>query len=345
MKKKMCYRVISAFLAVMMIFTILPLNIFAMGSDNENTGTNISSPTDLPTTNEEVIVLGESETSKPNVLTYVGWEDEEDEDNTISKTIYKDENGAYRIEGPSALKDFAERVNGGETFEGGTIVLSNNIDFGYELWTPAGVSSSAPFMGTFDGECHEIINLNITYDSGKTADSAIHYIGFFGYIKNSTISNFGIYSYKLTQPYNYDTEIGAMVGHAENSNITNCYAYGDISATFEDINPLNRSDCITLTSVPTELNYTNEHGQGVVIDLINASPAINKTMTIKGDAYARVDADVRITGFNVYNISPDSKSNYEEYGINTYFSTMVSSCVFYDNRILYDAKGKLFVQI
>ncbi len=61
--------------------------------------------------------------------------------------------------------------------------------------------------------------------------------------------------------------------------------------------------------------------------------AINSTMTIKGDAYARVDADVRITGFNVYNISSDSKSNYEEYGKDN-ISTSVS-LPYSDSYIIY----------
>ena len=45
--------------------------------------------------------------------------------------------------------------------------------------------------------------------------------------------------------------------------------------------------------------------------------AINSTMTIKGDAYARVDADVRITNFKLSSSSSNSTSSYEEFSVNT----------------------------
>ena len=48
-----------------------------------------------------------------------------------------------------------------------------------------------------------------------------------------------------------------------------------------------------------------------------AYSAINSTMTIKGDAYARVDADVRITNFKLSSSSSNSTSSYEEFSVNT----------------------------
>ena len=45
--------------------------------------------------------------------------------------------------------------------------------------------------------------------------------------------------------------------------------------------------------------------------------AINSTMTINGDAYARVDADVRITNFKLSSSSSNSTSSYEEFSVNT----------------------------
>ena len=48
-----------------------------------------------------------------------------------------------------------------------------------------------------------------------------------------------------------------------------------------------------------------------------AYSAINSTMTIKGDAYARVDADVRITNFKLSSSSLNSTSSYEEFSVNT----------------------------
>ena len=48
-----------------------------------------------------------------------------------------------------------------------------------------------------------------------------------------------------------------------------------------------------------------------------AYSAINSTMTIKGDAYARVDEDVRITNFKLSSSSSNSTSSYEEFSVNT----------------------------
>lgn len=289
MKKKICYRVISAFLAVMMIFTILPLNIFAMGSDNENAGTNTSSPNGTTDSGEEITLSVEPTV---NTLTYDKWDGV-----TVATSLGG--NGTaespYTITNGAELMYFAAQVNGGNSYEGKHVHLKANIDMDMftngKTWTPIGVLSSTPFMGIFDGECHEIINLNITYDSTNAADGMVYYVGFFGYIKDATIEDFGIYDYKLNQTYNYDTEIGAMVAHTENSNITNCYAKGNISAMFEDSNPLDRDDVVTITSVPSELDYKNKHGQGIIIDLTNHPSNVNKTMTIKGDVSA-----IRIIG-------------------------------------------------
>ena len=309
MKNKMCYRVISAFLAVMMVFTILPLNVFAMESDNTDTEQNASSSNASTNSNGEEITLSVEPTV--NTLTYDKWDGI-----TIATSL--DGNGTvespYTITNGAELMYFAAQVNGGNSYEGKHIHLKTNIDMDMfnngKTWTPIGVLSSLPFKGIFDGECHEIINLNITYDSGKLADSEVYYIGFFGYIKNANIENFGVYNYKLNQTYNYNTEIGAMVAHAENSNITHCYANGNISATFEDSNPLNRDDVVTITSVLDVLDYANPNGQGVIVDLRNESSEINKSMVVGGDVSA-----VRIIGnegtiYTNFNIVVEEHENF-----------------------------------
>ena len=78
MKNKMCYRVISAFLAVMMIFTILPLNVFAMESDNTDTEQNASSSNASTNSNGEEITLSVEPTV--NTLTYDKWDGKEHRD-------------------------------------------------------------------------------------------------------------------------------------------------------------------------------------------------------------------------------------------------------------------------
>ena len=48
-----------------------------------------------------------------------------------------------------------------------------------------------------------------------------------------------------------------------------------------------------------------------------AYSAISSTMNISGDAVARVDADVRITGFKLSSSESNGISHYEEYSKNT----------------------------
>ena len=309
MKKKPYCRIISAFLAVLMLITAVPLNAFATTVDSTYEASN--STEDTPDNSEDTTL---PEGSAENTLTYQKWDGE-----TVAAELSGDGSAEspYTIASGAELMYFAAQVNTGNTYEGMHILLTENIDMDMfqngKTWTPIGVSKFVPFMGTFDGGCHEIINLNITNDSDKLADSEVYYIGFFGYVKGASVEDFGIYNYKLNQTYNYDTEIGAMIAHAENSTVTNCYANGDISAIFEDTNPLNRGDVITLTSVPTELNYTNEHGQGVILDLRNASSLVNTTMTIKGDVSA-----LRLIGnpdvvYEKFNIVIGDHANFDFY--------------------------------
>ena len=280
MKKKMCYRVISAFLAVMMIFTILPLNIFAMGSDNENAGTNTSSPNGTTNSGEEITLSVEPTV---NTLTYDKWDGV-----TIANSLGG--NGTaespYTITNGAELMYFAAQVNNGNSYEGKHIHLKTNIDMDMfnngKTWTPIGVLSSTPFMGIFDGECHEIKNLDISLKKGALSDSVETYIGFFGYIKTASVKNLGIFEYEVNQNYNYDTTIGSMVGYAgENSLILNCYSNGEIEANFDEATPnfYNAENLVVSTDITILGNYEyeipdipiNAEKDGVVFDFRSAT--------------------------------------------------------------------------
>ncbi len=291
-------RVIAGLMAMLMIASTLPLNALAVKEPKASAEAAASAP--LAATKNAEPVLQQQAAYQ---LTYDTW------NGSVASAFAGGtgtESDPYRIENGSQLMYFAAQVNSGNSFTGKYISLKANLNMDMftkgKTWTPVGTKADKPFMGHFDGECHEIINLNIAYDSGNEADSTVSYVGFFGYVKNASIKNFGINSYKLNQTYNYDTEIGGMVAHTESSVIENCYANGNISATFEDSNPLLRADVVTLNSVPTELNYTNAHGQGVIIDLTNHATNINKTMTIGGDVSAvqiKGKAGTVYTGFNI----------------------------------------------
>ena len=293
--KKAWLRIFALVLAAVMFITAAPLGIFGSALDDLLNSGVLDDPSDSSASVEgsDVPTVTEPKYEGTDDYTldyedYVGWDKPQTE-------FRRDEtSGIWIIDSPNALRQFEQAVNGGTSFKGETVELRANIDYdGDNVWTPVGYHKDRPFMGTFKGCGHEIINLDITYNSENTVDSEVYYIGFFGYVKDATVQDFGIYSYSVDQDYNYDVEIGGIVGHSENSKFTDCYADGEIKTGFEAINPLERDEVITLTSVPSSLNYENPNGQGVVIDLregdiVNLSSPryLGETITVKGDVTA-----------------------------------------------------------
>lgn len=109
----------------------------------------------------------------------------------------------YNVAG---LLEFAEKVNGGETFSGKTITLQADINLAGIEWTPIG-NSAKPFKGTFNGLGHKIVNLNV---------EGTEQVGLFGYvigeINNVVIEDADVLGYK---------SVAAVVGHIYGS-VSNC---------------------------------------------------------------------------------------------------------------------------
>ena len=88
------------------------------------------------------------------------------------------------------LKGLADLVNNDSvTFEGKTIYLMDDLDMGYNEWTPIGNRRWSPrtFMGTFDGCDHQIARLMV-----RSRESDNYYnlgYGFFGSVKEAEVRN------------------------------------------------------------------------------------------------------------------------------------------------------------
>ena len=70
----------------------------------------------------------------------------------------------YKIRNAAQLKGFSDLVKGGNSFEGKTIYLMNDIDLGIgHVWKPIGANdeTEVSFMGTFDGQNHSVSKVNI----------------------------------------------------------------------------------------------------------------------------------------------------------------------------------------
>ena len=103
------------------------------------------------------------------------------------------------ISSASELKNFATRVNNGETSLNATLTADIDLsDLSDETWTPIG-TSSVPFKGTFDGQNHAITNFNYTATGTHN--------GLFGNINGATVQKFSI-SGTLTSSYTKNGVIG-----------------------------------------------------------------------------------------------------------------------------------------
>ena len=123
------------------------------------------------------------------------------------------------------LKAFAAAVNGGESYQGKTVVLGNDIDLGYTAVVIG--TKGNPFKGTFDGQGYTVSNLTI-YEAGADNDyfaDTNDCLGLFGVIntpavvKNVTVDN----PYIVGEAY-----VGGIVGMAYTGTIQNCHVTGEI---------------------------------------------------------------------------------------------------------------------
>lgn len=130
----------------------------------------------------------------------------------------------YKIQNVDDLKKLAQKVNGGEAYEGKHFKLTANIDLKNEEWTPIGTLQGEevrPFQGTFDGDGYQITNLKIS-NGGQ-------YAGLFGHTEGAVIKSCNVTG--KINGYNYT---GGIVGYADaNTKILNCSFQGNVKGKGE----------------------------------------------------------------------------------------------------------------
>ncbi len=119
---------------------------------------------------------------------------------------------------PEELQNFASDVNGGNSYEGKTVVLAGDISLGGEAnpWTAIG-TQSAPFKGTFDGGNHVI--------SGLYINSTKSHQGLFGYINGGTVQNVTVQGSVTSTGGN----IAGVAGYNNKGIIKNCSSAVDVN--------------------------------------------------------------------------------------------------------------------
>lgn len=171
---------------------------------------------------------------------------------TISGSTLIPVDKTWRIANLDQLKEFQSAVNGGNTFDGQTVVLDADIDMASEEnWQPVGNASEKKFAGTFDGQNHTISGLTITGGS---------YVGLFGYLGAATVQNVALVGANVSGV----KRVGALVGQiAGNATIQNCSLDETSSVTGSDSNTggligeASGSIVVTLENLTNDAPVTN----------------------------------------------------------------------------------------
>ena len=138
------------------------------------------------------------------------------------KSWYSPQSEKFYLSTPEELMGLRDLVAEGNTFNGKTIYLKEDINLQNINWTtPIGLSESKPFSGTFDGKNH---NISYKINHSTINNTTYDYYGLFGYstgyITNLSVS--GSIDIKCSSSINY-IHIGGIVGKIANGMaITNC---------------------------------------------------------------------------------------------------------------------------
>ncbi|MBR0599928.1 GLUG motif-containing protein, partial [Sinanaerobacter chloroacetimidivorans] len=146
----------------------------------------------------------------------------------------------YQIATAEQLAYLAKQVNNGTTYSSKYFKLTTNIDVSAHVWEPIGYLSTSPandtfFQGHFDGNGYYVKDVH--FGSGVTGPNQDYvHGGLFGQTNGATIQNLGVnttsssYSGMSLEGKN-SVWLGALVGLAESTTITNCYSTGDKAVT------------------------------------------------------------------------------------------------------------------
>lgn len=265
-------KLLRLFLLVCMVFLLVPTGtLYAIESQTE--GLTSQEQTDDAATAQEPVALGEVLTSEEIAAPH---EAAAPQEATVPQEVAPQETAApqesvapLNITAPQAvdltitteaeLRAFAADVNGGNTYEGKTVVLANDIALTSD-WTPIGdgrynnyVMSS--FGGVFDGQGHTISEINVVNTStnnytqglfgrvsGTSANRAVvKNIIAKGTVVTASRDGGGIAAYGSRADFiNCGNEVnvtardwaGGIVGNDYiDITITSCYNYGNITGT------------------------------------------------------------------------------------------------------------------
>ncbi|HJJ42187.1 MAG TPA: InlB B-repeat-containing protein, partial [Methanocorpusculum sp.] len=142
----------------------------------------------------------------------------------------------FQINNAADLKQLAEDVNGGNSYDGKFFKVTQNIDLSSVCsktkgsWKPIG-DKNHPFCGTFDGGGYTISKLFIKPELG------VDYPGLFGCALNANFTNVHLTNVQVTCNTNNKGAVGGLIGSnsvnsMRSSTIENCSVTGDVESLY-----------------------------------------------------------------------------------------------------------------
>ncbi len=172
-------------------------------------------------------------------------------DGTVNTSWYKENMENFEINDASEFAGLSELVNKGNSFQGKTITLKQDINLNNNEWIPIGTTGKGVsngenivFSGTFDGNNHIVKNVKIVAEHSATGEhismeNSYYNCGLFGKIANANLKNLSIYNVTMQNGMMNNgiramQGTGALVGWVSNeSTIENIKVYGNINIRAE----------------------------------------------------------------------------------------------------------------
>ena len=132
---------------------------------------------------------------------------------TPDMSWYNETDTSFTLVNADDLAGLAQLVNAGNSFEGKSILLGNDISLStYPNWVPIGTEGK-PFKGTFDGAEKKISDLSINESSAVN-------VGLFGYVWPGTLKNVSIETVDISAKEAVGSLVGSMNGTIENVHVS-----------------------------------------------------------------------------------------------------------------------------
>lgn len=143
-------------------------------------------------------------------------------------------------------------------------VLTENINMSGRILTTTFGTKDNPYQGVFDGRGFEISNLTLDLSENSENSQAV---GFFGSANHATIKNFSLRNVNITSGLAIDNYVGALVGKADDCDLTNLQFEGIF--TYNNLNVNSNLDFGLLVGNATLCDLTHVIARQANSNVIN----------------------------------------------------------------------------